>query len=98
MVSINTVRNALPPFQDKKIMIMPYQGTKDIVNEIVRTHKEFETDYDCIYNYFDTGEDFTTCSNIWNFLKWNLKYKAEDIENQSVRSPAAILAPGHTVD
>lgn len=98
MVSISEIRAALPPFQNKKTLVTQHQGTKDIVNEIIKTHELYETDYDCIYNYFDTGEDYSTCQNIWNFLKYNLRYKAESLDSQSVKSPSAILHKSEYVD
>lgn len=98
MVSIAEVRAALPPFQNKKTLLTQHQDTKDIVNEIIKTHEAYETDYDCIYEFFDTGDDYTTCKTIWDFLKYNLKYKAESLDSQSVKSPAAILHKGEYVD
>lgn len=98
MVSIDKVRAALPPFENKKKLIVQYQGTRDIINEIIRTHEYYEQDYNFIYDFFDQGDTYTTCSAIWNFLKWHLKYKAESIDEQSVKSPAAILQKGLHVD
>jgi hypothetical protein len=98
MVSKNTIVKALPPFRNEKILIKQRQGTNDIINEIINTHNEYETDYDTIWQYFDTGDLKTTCKEIWDFLKYNLVYDAEAGEDQSVKSPAAILHPGEKVD
>lgn len=58
----------------------------------------YETDYDRIYPLFDTGNIYTTCEGIWNFLKYNLTYNEESGSEQSVKSPSAILHPGENID
>lgn len=98
MPSLSQVRNALPPFRNKKETIKQWQGTDDIIYEIINTHKYYEKDYDRIANLFDTGDIYDTASGIWNFLKYNLTYNEESGEEQSVKSPAAILTPGENID
>lgn len=98
MVSIATVRAALPPFRNIKEVIKGRQSTKDIINEIIDCHNQFTSDYDRIYQYFDTGDLYSTCRQIWEFLKYNLRYNAETEGEQSSKSPAAILHPGERVD
>jgi hypothetical protein len=98
MVGIGTIRNALPPFRNEKVIITSRQGTGDIINEILKTHTLFEADYDRIYAYFDTGDIYSTSQTIWNFLKHNLRYNAESDGEQSVKSPSAILHPGEHID
>ena len=98
MPSIQTVRNALPPFRNEKVTIKQRQGTNDIIREILKTHQMYETDYDNIVPLFDTGKIYSTCEGIWNFLKYNLTYREESGEEQSVKSPAAILHPGENID
>lgn len=98
MASIQQVRDQLPPFRNEKVIIKQRQGTTDIINEIVKTHSLYETDYDRIYPLFDTGNIYTTCNNIWNFLKYNLTYNEESGAEQSVKSPSAILHQGENID
>jgi hypothetical protein len=98
MPSIQAVRDALPPFRNEKVMIKQRQGTNDIIKEILKTHELYETDYDDIFALFDTGEINSTCENIWTFLKYNLTYNEESGEEQSVKSPAAILHRGEAID
>lgn len=98
MPSIQAVRNALPPFRNEKVFIKQRQGTNDIIREILKTHEMYETDYDRVYPLFDTGEIKSTCQNIWDFLKYNLTYNEESGDEQSVKSPAAILHPGEYID
>lgn len=98
MPSLQAVRNALPPFRNEKVLIKQRQGTNDIMREIIKTHEAYETDYDRIYTLFDTGDIKSTCESIWNFLKYNLTYNEESGDEQSVKSPAAILHPGELID
>jgi len=98
MGQIEKIRSALPPYEGKKTLIKQRQGTDDIIREIIKTHEMYETDYDKIYPFHDTADIKSTCENIWNFLKYNLKYNEEPGKEQSVKSPAAILQPGESVD
>src|SRR5882724_10990897 len=98
MISVKTIKDALPPFRNEKVLIKERQGTNDIINEILKTHNLYEADYDQIYGYFDTGDIYSTCRNIWEFLKYNLTYNAESDGEQSVKSPSAILHDGEKID
>ena len=98
MPSINAVRQALPPFRNERVFIKSRQGTNDIIREIIKTHSLYESDYDRIYKFFDNGDIMSTCNSIWDFLKYNLVYNEENGEEQSVKSPAAILHPGENID
>lgn len=99
MPSLQTVINGLPPFGYRKKTIIPGndQTVTDITQEILNTHRDYETDYDQIYPLFDTGNIYSTCHKIWDFLKYNLQYSAESNE-QSVKSPSAILHKGEKID
>lgn len=99
MVPVQTLRSNLPPFRNKvKIIVAGNQDIAQIEDEILRTHKDHETDYDKIFQFFDTGNIYDTCHEIWNFLKYSLTYNAEVEEQQSVKSPSAILQPGEHID
>lgn len=98
MPSIQQVRDQLPPFRNEKVLIRQRQGTDDIIKEIIKTHSLYETDYDRIYPLFDTGNIYNTCNAIWNFLKYNLVYNEESGEEQSVKSPSAILHQNENID
>lgn len=90
--------NSLPPFRNEKKLIKQRQGTNDIIKSVLKIHGEYESDYDSIYPYFDRGNVYTTAQRIWEFLKYNLTYNAESGEDQSVKSPSAILHPGEKID
>ena len=98
MLSVKNLLSCLPPFKNKKETLVGHQDTKDIIREILKTHNIYTDDYDKIFEYFDTGDIFETSKAIWTFLRYNLTYQEESGEQQSVKSPAAILQPGDYVD
>ena len=98
MISIETVRKALPAFSNKRQLIKYNQGTEDIINEILKTHALFADDYLLIADFFDTGDIYTTCQGLWDFCKYNLPYNIETGAEQSVKSPSAILHRGEKID
>lgn len=98
MVTKQTLINALPPFRSRAQMIEPTQNVKDIENQLLAVHRAYEGDYDRIYKFFDTGDIYQTSRYIWEFLKYNLIYHAETLEDQTSKSPSAILQPGQDID
>lgn len=88
----------LPPFNGEKILVTSLQSTKDIEREISNAHHKYTEDYDEIYPLFDTGDIYDTCRGLWQFCKYNLRYKAESGSSQSVRSPTAIVNGVNDVD
>lgn len=98
MPDIKDIRSKLPPFKNETLVIVDKQSTSDIINGVLGKHRQYETDYDKIYRDFYTGDIYTTCSRLWDFCKYNLDYIIESEDLQSVKSPAAILSPGGSVD
>jgi hypothetical protein len=98
MVSKSEVLALLPPFRNKRKLVTWRQSTALLVKEILKTHQEYEVDYDLIYPLFDTGDLYTTCKGLWDFCKYNLTYTIEPESEQTVKSPAAILQPGENID
>lgn len=98
MVSKQKVLSALPPFKNEYRLVTWRQDTKRLTKEIVSAHEQYETDYDLIYPLFDTGNIYNTCRGLWDFCKYNLTYTVEGEEEQSVKSPAAILTSGQKTD
>lgn len=88
----------LAPFKNEVKKISDEQDTGDIEKEIIRKHKECETDYDDISEFFYNGDTYNTCNRIWTFLKNNLKYTIEPAAEQTVKSPQAILQDGAKTD
>jgi hypothetical protein len=91
MVTKSELLRALPAFKDNYVLRVKDQDTKDIIQWLLNVTPKYAKDYDRIYEYFDTGNLYDTCKGIWNFLKYNFTYNAESINDQSVRSPAAII-------
>ena len=75
-------------------MIVENQSTKDIMQQIIETHKRYKSDYDKISDQFWKGSVKSTCKYLFDFLKNNVKYDVEPDYRQSVKSPAAILSTG----
>jgi hypothetical protein len=90
--SKNFILQKLSPFRNYKKVITTEQSTKDIVNGIVDTHYQWDSEYDKISKYF-LGENVEeTAKNVWEFLKNNVPYYIESSANQTLRSPAAIVS------
>ena len=95
MHSKNFILQKLSPFKNYKKVITTEQTTKDIVNGIVDTHYQWNSEYDKISKYFLGADVEETAKNVWEFLKNNVPYYIESSSNQTLRSPAAIVSmPG----
>ena len=81
----------LNPYGNNKKVIVHDQGTNDIIKSILAAHKIYASEYDKISDYFWTGDLKSTCQNLWNFLKQNIKYHIESESKQKIMSPTAIL-------
>jgi hypothetical protein len=86
-----TLIGRLNPYGGNKKVIVHDQGTNDIIKSILAAHKIYAGEYDKISDYFWTGDIKSTCQNIWNFLKKNIKYNIESENQQKIMSPTAIL-------
>jgi hypothetical protein len=95
MVSKSAVLKKLAPFNNYKRVVSADQTVTDIIDGIVNTHYQYQDEYDKISNYFVGESELETARNIWNFLKSNVPYYIESTNNQTLRSPSAIVAlPG----
>jgi hypothetical protein len=95
LVSKNIILQKLSPFQNFKKVLVSDQSTKDIVNGIIDTHYQYENEYDKISRYFLGNDVKETAKNVWEFLKNNVPYFIESGNNQTLRSPSAIVSmPG----
>lgn len=95
MHSKNFILQKLSPFKNYKKVITTDQSTKDIVNGIIDTHYKWDSEYDKISQYFVGADVEETAKNVWEFLKNNVPYYIESSNNQTLRSPAAIVSmPG----
>jgi len=95
MVSKRAVLEKLAPFKNYKRVVSSDQTVTDIIDGIVETHYKWEKEYDKISDFFVGESETETARNIWNFLKSNVPYYIESNNNQTLRSPSAIVAmPG----
>ncbi len=90
----NELLGKLPPFMNKKILVVDNQQVKDIINELLKGHNKYAADYDKISDRFWKGSVLKSCKYVFDFLKQNVKYKIEPDTRQSIKSPAAIIATG----
>lgn len=95
MVSKSAVLKKLAPFNNFRKVVTADQTVTDIIDGIVDTHYQYADEYDKISNYFVGESELETARNIFNFLKSNVPYYIESNNNQTLRSPSAIVAlPG----
>jgi hypothetical protein len=81
----------LPPAKNIKVLTKKDQNTKDIIQQVLQQHKENVKDAKKIAHLFDAGNAYGTCSNIWDFLKYQIPYKVEPSEAQTTKSLSRIL-------
>ena len=84
----------LPPFSNRRVGIVKKQSVFDIMREVLTAHKIFASDYDQIAAEFWRGNVYNTAQGLFNFCKKNVPYKIETENNQTTKSPAAILTLG----
>jgi hypothetical protein len=82
------------PFNALSVAVVDRQDTRDIITGVLETHEEQKGEYDKICMLFDEPTAYDTGEKIWRFLRDNVRYNEETVEYQTLRTPAAILAPG----
>lgn len=92
----NTLLRYLPAYRGNETIIKHNQDTNDIIKGIIEGHDKYAKDYDKISSFFIGSTPKQTGRNIWNFLKENVKYVVEPEYKQTIKSPSAIIATGHT--
>lgn len=96
MVSKDTLLQALPQYEGREQIVVRAQETNDIIDEVLDAHDYFADDYDKIYKFFIRSDNWNTYRELFEFCKRNLPYDVEPEENQTTKSPAAILETGET--
>jgi len=91
MISLDKVYKLLPPAKNIKVMTKESQTTKDIIQQVLEQHKQNVKDAKKIAHLFDAGNAYGTCSNIWDFLKYQVPYKVEPSEKQTTKTLSRIL-------
>jgi len=92
----NALLNYLPQYQGKEKILKDQQNTDDIINEILKGHNQYSSQYKNISSFFIGSTPKKTLNNIWEFLKKEVKYKVEPESKQTIKSPSAIIATGRT--
>jgi len=88
-ISVNDIMEALPPLKGQRdVIVAGEQSVKDIIKEVLESHKQFAGDYDRIVNYFHTADPLRS---LFYFCRDTLPYYAEDEKDQTSRSPIAVL-------
>jgi len=94
MISKNLLISKLPPFLNQQNIIVENQDVDDIITGILKTHEKYKKDYDKISGYFEGKDVNETSQNIFNFLKQNIRYKAESENRQMLKSPSSFISTG----
>lgn len=94
-VTKQTLLAVLPPFNNQSILIESAQDVPDIIKEVVNAHGYFAQDYDHIWQFFDHGSLNNICRSLFAFCKKNIDYRVESENEQTTKSPSAILAMGY---
>lgn len=95
MVSRSAILQKLSPFNNFRKVVSSDQTVTDIIDGILETHNQYFSEYDKISDFFVGDSEIETARNIFNFLKSNVPYYIESNNNQTLRSPSAIVAlPG----
>ena len=95
MVEKRVLLSKLKPYVGSLTIVKYDQGTGDIINELLKAHKDEAKEYDKIYSYFLADNIYDISKNIFNFLKRNVKYKIEPGSKQTLKSASGILAQGY---
>jgi hypothetical protein len=91
MISREQILNKLPPFYNRRDILVNDQDVSDIITGILTTHAQYANQYDKIAPYFIGSNNYQTGANIWHFLKNNVRYKVEPERAQMLKAPAAIV-------
>jgi hypothetical protein len=91
---IGTLLNRLTPLQGINKVIKINQNVGDIISGILNTHNYWRNDYDKICLNFNEKTPYLIGKKIFDFLKGHTHYVIESDNQQTLRSPAAILKLG----
>lgn len=84
--TLNTILNKTPEPLYKDKIILKNQDTKDIITELLKSHKLYYAQACTIANDFKGKDIKQTAKNIHNFLKNYSDYNIEDINEQTSKS------------
>lgn len=79
-------------FGGKREIIANDQSANDIISAMLAAHTKYQKDYDLIADQFYAGSAKSTAKKLFDFLKNNIHYKVESVNNQRIMSPGAIIS------
>jgi hypothetical protein len=79
-------------FGGKREIIANDQSANDIISAMLAAHTKYQKDYDLIADQFYAGSAKATAKKLFDFLKHNIHYKVESVNNQRIMSPGAIIS------
>lgn len=89
--SLYKVQSKLPGITGQRKLIAAQQTTNDIINAVIGQHNINVKQAKNIAHYFDAGDIYQTCQNIWNFLKYEVPYKVEPANKQTAKTISRIV-------
>ncbi len=96
MIDANFILSKLPAYTATKKTLVANQSISDIKKAILKAHELDKKQYSIIAPYFIGNTVEKTCENIFDFLRKNVNNVVENIDNQSIKTPSAIVATGYT--
>lgn len=94
---LNNIYSKLTPFQGRQDIIINDQSVGDIMQNLLKTHNIYKSEYDKIAGNFERNGTENTARGIYNFIKTNIPYKIESDNRQLLKSPSAILYTANSI-
>lgn len=86
MVRIEEVHKILGKPKNVNRLVVKNQTTANIIDLLRKQHTANVVDAKKIAHLFDGGNLRETCKNIWNFLKYEVPYKVEPADKQTIKT------------
>lgn len=89
-MKIQALQNIVGFPSGKKEILKEFQNTNDIIHAVLEQHQINKNAFTKIAKHFDDSDDYTVCRKLWEFVHYNLNYKAEP-NLQTVKSVSKML-------
>jgi hypothetical protein len=90
MPNIKEVYARLKPALNQSKLTIRSQSTTDIINQVLSQHSDNAIEAKKIAQMFEGGDLHSTCSIIWDFLKYQVPYKVEPSDKQTTKTISRI--------
>jgi hypothetical protein len=94
-VTCKQILQRLPPYRDQWELVKDRQYVPDIMEEILRAHREFGGYYDKFSSLFFTTDLDALADNLFYFCKGNIAYREENERRQTTALPTGFLTRGY---